>query len=318
MSSLGPLVIGSRGSKLALWQSNWVKSSLEDTVPGLEVTIEIIATTGDELSARPLPEIGGKGVFTRELEESLLEGRIDLAVHSLKDLPTVLPQGLDIAAVTKREDPRDALLVGNHLRTRVSRLVDLPRGAHVGTSSLRRASQLRHLRPDLEIIDLRGNVDTRIRKLESGDYDGIILAAAGLSRLGLGSRIDVIIDTTEMLPAVGQGALGIEAREGDLRVRELLTSLDDAATRRATEAERALLRSLGGGCAIPIAAHARIDAQEEHLILDAVVADVSGQRLIRRQVAGDATTAAELGRSLAEAMLEMGAREILGGLRIGS
>jgi hydroxymethylbilane synthase len=320
MSSIRSLVIGSRGSKLALWQSQWVKSTLEDSIPGLEVTIEIIRTTGDEVLGRPLPEIGGKGVFTRELEESLLDGKIDLAVHSLKDLPTTLPDELEIAAITKREDPRDALLLNASLRAAVHGIAHLPERARVGTSSLRRASQLRHLRPDIEIVDLRGNVDTRLRKLKSGDYHAIILAVAGLSRLGLAERIDSIIDPSEILPAVGQGALGVEARKGDTRVRELLAVLDDRPTRLATEAERAVLASLGGGCAVPIAAYARIERSDrgEQLLLEAVVAEVTGRRLLRRQIDGAPEAGAQLGRSLAETMLALGAREMLGELRIGS
>ena len=319
MSNPRALVIGSRGSKLALWQSQWVKSQLERMRPGLEVRIEIIRTSGDEILGKPLPQIGGKGVFTRELEDCLIDGRIDLAVHSLKDLPTSLPEGLQIAAVTEREDPRDALLVRDSLRTSVRSIRDLPIGARVGTSSLRRSSQLRHLRPDLELVDLRGNVDTRLRKLESGDYDAILLAAAGLSRLGLADRIDSMIATTEILPAVGQGALGIETRSSDTQVEGLTSLLEHRLTRLATDAERALLRSLGGGCAVPIAAHARIKTEtgREVLHLEAVVAEANGQRLVRRESQGEPDRAEHLGYSLAQVMLSLGARELLDGLRLG-
>ena len=318
MSNPRSVVIGSRGSKLALWQSEWVKSQLERSRPGLDVRIEIIRTTGDEIMSKPLPQIGGKGVFTRELEDCLIDGRIDLAVHSLKDLPTSLPDGLQIAAISEREDPRDALLVRESLRGVVTKLSELPRGARVGTSSLRRASQLRHLRPDVELVDLRGNVDTRLRKLESEDYDAIILAAAGLSRLGFGKRIDSVISTTEMLPAVGQGALGLESRASDTRIRDLTASIEHRATRVATDSERALLRSLGGGCAVPIAAHARIEMEEgsERLHLEGLVAEIEGRRLIRLARVGVPDEAEALGQSLAQEMLALGARELLDGMSL--
>src|SRR5262245_44718641 len=241
------LIIGSRGSKLAMWQSNWVKDQLEDAHSGLVINIEIIKTTGDKLTEASLAQIGGKGVFTKEIEEALLEHRVDLAVHSLKDLPTTLPAGLHIAAVTEREDVRDALIVHPALWESVKSVAELPEGARVGTSSLRRASQLRHARPDLRVIELRGNVETRLRKLDEGDYDAIILASAGLNRLGFNYRITAHISTSEMLTAVGQGALGIETRVDDHRANLLLEVLNHPQTRYATEAERAVLRSLWGG-----------------------------------------------------------------------
>jgi hydroxymethylbilane synthase len=307
------LIIGSRGSKLALWQTNWVKSQIEKFHPGLVVGIEIIKTTGDKLTEASLAQIGGKGVFTKEIEEALLDCRVDLAVHSLKDLPTTLPDGLHIAAVTEREDVRDALIVREALRASVRSIRDLPEGARVGTSSLRRASQLRHQRPDLRIVELRGNVETRLRKLEEGNYDAIILASAGLNRLGLSDRITAPIALSEMLTAVGQAALGIETRAGDQRVNLLLEVLNHAPTRYATEAERAVLRNLGGGCAVPIAAFGQIkkNRRSQKLILNALVADVEGRRVIRQQISGPPERAEELGAEMAESLIAAGARDLL-------
>jgi hydroxymethylbilane synthase len=307
------LIIGSRGSKLALWQSNWVKDQLEDAHSGLVINIEIIKTTGDKLTEASLAKIGGKGVFTKEIEEALLEHRVDLAVHSLKDLPTTLPAGLHIAAITEREDVRDALIVREGLRETVKSIADLPPGARVGTSSLRRASQLRHARPDVVIIELRGNVETRLRKLDEGDYDAIILASAGLNRLGFSGRVTMNISTAEMLTAVGQGALGIETRVDDHRANLLLEVLNHAPTRYAAEAERAVLRSLGGGCAVPIAAfgHIKKNRISQKLIVDALVADAEGRRLIRRQIGGPVQQAEELGAKLAESLIDAGARDLL-------
>ena len=307
------LIIGSRGSKLALWQTNWVKSQIEKFHPGLVVEIEIIKTTGDKLAEASLTAIGGKGVFTKEIEEALLDHRVDLAVHSLKDLPTTLPDGLHIAAITEREDVRDALIVREGLRESVKSVRDLPEGARVGTSSLRRASQLRHQRPDLRIVELRGNVETRLRKLEEGDYDAIILASAGLNRLGFSDRITARIALSEMLTAVGQGALGIETRAGDHRANFLLEVLNHTPTRYSTEAERAVLRNLGGGCAVPIAAfgHIKKNRKGQKLILNALVADAEGQRVIRRQISGPPERAEELGAELAESLIAAGARELL-------
>jgi hydroxymethylbilane synthase len=308
------LIIGSRGSKLALWQSNWVKDQLEKVYEGLVVTIEVIKTTGDKLTEASLAQIGGKGVFTKEIEDALLDRRVDLAVHSLKDLPTTLPDGLHIAAVTEREDVRDALIVSEDLRKYIiNSIEDLPRNARVGTSSLRRASQLRHARPDLEILELRGNVDTRLRKLYEGEYDAIILASAGLKRLGFEHAIASYLSTMEMLTAVGQGALGIEARVDDQRVNMLLEVLNHQPTRYATEAERAVLRSLGGGCAVPIAAHAQFKKNRvsQRLVVEALVADVEGRNMIRRQIAGHAQDAEQLGSKLADMLIEAGARDLL-------
>jgi hydroxymethylbilane synthase len=308
------LIIGSRGSKLALWQSNWVKDRLEEVYEGLTVSIEIVKTTGDKLTEASLAQIGGKGVFTKEIEDALLDRRVDLAVHSLKDLPTVLPEGLYIAAITEREDVRDALIVTEDLRKYIiNSIEDLPRCARIGTSSLRRASQLRHARPDLQIIELRGNVDTRLRKLYEGDYDAIILASAGLRRLGFDHCISAYLPISEMLPAVGQAALAIETRVDDHRTNMLLEVLNHQPTRYAAEAERAVLRSLGGGCAVPIAAfaHFKKNRISHKLAVEALVADVEGRRLIRRQISGQAQEAEDLGARLAEMLVEAGARDLL-------
>jgi hydroxymethylbilane synthase len=311
------LIIGSRGSKLALWQANWVKTKLEKTHPGLNVEIEIIKTTGDKLTEASLAQIGGKGVFTKEIEDALLERRVDLAVHSLKDLPTALPEGLHIAAITEREDVRDGLIVSEPLRSKVKKILDLPQGARVGTSSLRRRAQLLSQRPDLQVLELRGNVDTRLRKLDEGQYDAIILASAGLIRLGFGDRITARIEPEEMLTAVGQGALGIEARIDDEKTNALLKPLNHWPTRHATEAERAVLRRLGGGCAVPIAALGRIrnnkgkNKNPGKLILDALVADTEGGKKIRHQLSGPPAQAEELGAQLAQVLIAAGARELL-------
>lgn len=307
-------IIGSRGSKLALWQAEWVATRLRALHPQLEVRIEIIKTSGDVLKDAPLTVIGGKGVFTKELEEALLDGRIDLAVHSLKDLPTILPDGLTIAAITEREDTRDALVLRENFNLASPSLKNLPEGAIVGTSSPRRLSQLKHLRPDINIKELRGNVDTRLRKLDAGDYDAVILAAAGLRRLGLAERISAAIPTEEMLPAVGQGALAIETRIDDSFAIQLLAPLDHAPTRAACTAERSLLRSLGGGCQLPIAGHAVV--AENRLRLEGLVAAQSGESIIRDALEGAAAKATALGETLAQRLLQSGAASLLAGLTI--
>lgn len=303
------LTIGSRGSRLALWQAEWVKTALEAHHTQLRVQIEVIKTTGDVLKNVSLTVIGGQGVFTKELEEALLDGRIDLAVHSLKDLPTQLPSQLYLAAITEREDPRDALVLREDSNPEARTLRQLPSQAIVGTSSPRRLAQLKHLRPDVQIKDLRGNVDTRLRKLDEGSYDAVILAAAGLRRLGWAARISAYLDTKEMLPAVGQGALGIETRAGDEETIELLRALDHAPTHAACVAERALLRGLGGGCQLPIAAHAVV--HEDYLKLDGLVAAVHGERLVREMIEGKEEDAAQLGQTLAEHLLTKGAASLL-------
>jgi hydroxymethylbilane synthase len=303
------LTIGSRGSKLALWQANWVKARLEEIHPHIRVSIEIIKTSGDIQKDAPLTVIGGKGVFTKELEDALLEHRIDLAVHSLKDLPTVLPDGLMIAAIPVREDARDALVMRADLIIEQPSIINLPEGCVVGTSSQRRLSQLKFLRPDLVIKELRGNVDTRLRKLDEGQYDAIILASAGLHRLGLRERISAPVEIEQILPAVGQGALGIETRGDDEEIIKLIISLDDWQTRTACMAERALLRELGGGCQLPIAAHAVMNT--DRLRLDGLVADPSGATIIRDSIEGAAHDAEQLGSELAIRLLKGGAESLL-------
>jgi hydroxymethylbilane synthase len=303
------LTIGSRGSKLALWQAEWMRTELKRLYPDAEVSIEVIKTSGDVLKDAPLAVIGGKGVFTKELEEALLDGRIDVAVHSLKDLPTVLPAGLKIAAVTEREDARDALVLRAGVKVGRPSIKNLPRGAIVGTSSPRRVSQLKHLRPDLNVKELRGNVDTRLRKLDAGEYDAIILAAAGLRRLGLAERISAHVETEEMLPAVGQGALGIETREADEKTVKMVAAVDDERTRAACAAERALLRELGGGCQLPIAAHAHL--REGRLRVSGLVALPSGESVIRDSVEGAAAEAEQLGVELARRLRGRGADTLL-------
>jgi hydroxymethylbilane synthase len=302
------LVIGSRGSKLALTQAQLIKTELERLDPAAAVRIEIIKTSGDA-SADPLSLIGGKGVFTKELEEALLDRRIDIAVHSLKDLPTIIPERLVIAAICKREDPRDALVLNERLRSSDASIQALPQGATVGTSSPRRLAQLKHLRGDLVIMELRGNVDTRLRKLDEGQYDALVLACAGLRRLGLDNRISAPLPPSEMLPAVGQGALGIETRADDSETLEAVGKLDHKFTRLACVAERAFLRSLGGGCQLPIAAYAVV--REKRIRLDGLVASTQGNRIVRDRISGGLAEAEELGRRLGEQLLSRGARELL-------
>ncbi|MCA1616753.1 MAG: hydroxymethylbilane synthase [Acidobacteria bacterium] len=304
--------IGSRGSRLALWQAEWVRSRLAELRPGVEVRVEIYKTTGDIQRDAPLSVIGGKGAFTKELEAALLDGRIDIAVHSLKDLPTTLPAGLTVAAVPEREDPRDALVLRAGSGAAAASLRLLPAGATVGTSSLRRQAQLRHLRPDVTIKDVRGNVDTRLRKLDGGEFDALILAAAGLRRLGFAGRVSASVGSDEMLSAVGQGALGVETREGDGATRELVALLEHAPTRAAVRAERALLAALGGGCQVPIAAHATVEG--DRLRLEALVAALDGSRAIRDSLEDDAAQAARAGADLAARLRERGADELLAGL----
>jgi len=299
--------IGSRGSQLALWQANHISALLR--ARGHDVEIEIIHTTGDKITDVPLAMVGtkgglGKGIFTKEIEEALAAGRVDLAVHSLKDLPTELPPGFEIAAITERQDPRDAFCSRKY-----ARIEDLPRGAHVGTSSLRRQAQLKAVRSDLDIHPLRGNVDTRLRKLEQGEYDAIILASAGLKRLGKTELIKQIISAEIMCPAAGQGALGIEIREGDSGTRQHLEFLNDPAARAATTCERALLNSLGGGCQVPIGAFAEI--RNGKLRLEAIVADPDGSKLLRESREGNINDPVTLGNAVGETLLRRGGDEIL-------
>lgn len=303
-----PLVIGSRGSKLALWQAEQAKARLSALNPEIDIRVEIIKTTGD-VKTDPLSVIGGKGVFTKELEDALIDGRIDLAVHSLKDLPTVVPHGLMVSAICERDDPRDALVVRDDLKARGGSILNLPEKAVVGTSSQRRVAQLKSLRADVMVKDVRGNVDTRLRKLDEGQYDALILACAGLRRLELEHRIDAAISTEEMVPAVGQGAIAIETRADDAFTIELTSALDHEETRLCCLAERAFLRSLGGGCQFPIAAHAIID--EEILKLDGLVSTPDGATMLRAQLSGSPGDAEAVGSSLAAQLIERGANSLL-------
>jgi hydroxymethylbilane synthase len=305
------LRVGSRGSELALWQANHISALLR--ARGHEIEIEIIRTTGDKITDVPLAMVGtkgglGKGIFTKEIEEALAAGKVDFAVHSLKDLPTELPAGFEIAAITERQDPRDAFCSKNY-----SSIGALPKGARVGTSSLRRQAQLKAVRPDLDIHPLRGNVDTRLRKLEQGEYDAIILASAGLKRLGKIELIKQIIPADLMCPAAGQGALGIEIRLGDAATREHLAFLNDPAARASTTCERALLNSLGGGCQVPIGAFAEVrkDAGNGKLHLESIVADPDGSKLLRDSRDGKIEDAVAIGNAAGAALLARGGDRIL-------
>ncbi|MEM7009283.1 MAG: hydroxymethylbilane synthase [Thermodesulfobacteriota bacterium] len=299
------LRIGTRGSKLALWQASHVKSLLLDEFPKLDIEIVVIKTTGDALSESQLSEIGGKGVFVKEIEEALLSHKIDIAVHSMKDVPTILPEGLEINAVVQRHDPRDALLsnIGQEI-------ADLPDGCRVGTGSLRRASQLLYLRPELEIVPIRGNVDTRIRKLkESGDYDAIILATAGLQRMGLDGEITQIISADLMIPAPGQGIIAIESRSLDSETNGMLTDITHDETMSQAAAERAFLFSLGGDCNVPVGCNAILDG--ENLKVSGVISSPDGEKLIKNTLIGKRKKAQQLGERLADFILQDGGRKIL-------
>ncbi|MFN3649342.1 MAG: hydroxymethylbilane synthase [Armatimonadota bacterium] len=313
------LRIATRRSKLALAQSHWIQAQLEARHPGLRVELREYVTRGDQIQDVPLHQVGGKGLFTKEVEDALLSGEADLAVHSLKDLPSEQPEGLILAAVPEREDPRDALVLpaGAAVPEAVSidplvpspALAALPSGARVGSSSLRRSSQLLHARPDLRVESVRGNVDTRLRKLDEGQYDVLILAAAGLRRLGLESRISAPLPVELSTPAPGQGALGIECRADDPVTRELLAVLDHAPTRHAVLAERALMEAFGGGCSIPLGGYARIDGEVMHVL--GVVASADGSCVFREATSGRVEEAAELGRTVARQLIEAGAGEII-------
>ncbi|MGZ4889122.1 MAG: hydroxymethylbilane synthase [Candidatus Angelobacter sp.] len=294
------LRIGSRGSQLALWQANHVAALLRAKKHTVE--IEVIKTTGDKMTSVALAKVGTKGMFTKEIEEALHEKRVDLAVHSLKDVPTDLAQEFELAAIMKREDPRDAFI-----SVKFSGLEELPQGAKVGTSSLRRQCQLKAMRPDLQVLPLRGNVDTRLRKLESGEYDAIILAAAGVLRLGLETHVRSRISADVMCPAVGQGALAIEIRRGDQQTKTLLAFLNDADTHAAIDCERELLGSLGGGCQVPIGAYA--EKRGGRLYLQAMVGRPDGSQILREQA--DGTDGVKLGRETAQTLLWRGGDKIL-------
>jgi hydroxymethylbilane synthase len=337
--------IGTRGSKLALYQAEWVKSELQKIYPKIEVSLIKIKTTGDKILNVPLAKIGGKGLFVKEIEEALLRGKIDMAVHSMKDVPTDLPEGLHLSVICKREDPRDAFISQvQSSKFKVQSFKDLPHGATLGTSSLRRSCQLSHLRPDLKIVQLRGNLDTRLRKLDEGHYDAIIVAVAGIKRLGWAERITEILDPELCLPAIGQGAIGIECRIDDKTTNELVGTLDHRETSICARAERSFLKKLEGGCQVPIAAYARIEhrarsieqraqdttpplpspLREEGkggdenlgtefctLIIDGLVGSVDGKRIVRGHIEGSSYDYEFLGTMLAEDLLSRGAGEIL-------
>jgi hydroxymethylbilane synthase len=298
--------IGSRGSMLATWQAKHIAARL--AMLGVQTEIIYIRTSGDKFQQAGINQIGVKGVFIKEIEDALLENRVDIAVHSMKDVPTAVQPGLAFPAIPLRQDVRDCLL-SREGRT----LAQLPPGARVGTSSLRRQAQLRRARPDIVPADVRGNVETRIRKLDQGEFDAIVLARAGLERLGLASRISETFDSTVMLPAAGQGALAVEAREDDAEVMELLAGLDDAETRRHVEAERALLTELEGGCQVPLGAWCRSDSGKEgnQLLLDACVCSADGKEMLRDSLRGPAAAPQILGRELAHRLLDAGADRIL-------
>jgi len=298
------IVIGSRGSQLALWQANWVKSELERLHSNADIDIRIIATSGDKIQDVPLSKIGGKGLFVKEIEEALLANEIDLAVHSMKDVPMELPTELGISVITKRENPLDALISKNG-----EKLADLPQGATIGTSSLRRSSQLLKYRDDFKIHPLRGNVDTRLRKVEEGKYDAILLASAGLNRLGWANRITEEISHDILLPAMGQGALGIETRLDDTKIYDFISTLNHEQTHYAVSAERSLVGRLDGGCQVPIGAYARV---EKGLItLKGLVASLDGEIIYKLENVGPVDDAINIGQELGAQLLKMGANEIL-------
>ncbi len=296
--------IGTRGSALALWQAEWVKSELEKKYPATSVTLTKIKTTGDKILDVPLAKVGGKGLFVKEIEEAMLANEIDIAVHSMKDVPTFFPDGLHLSCITKREDPRDALFSRNNMK-----FAGLPMGANIGTSSLRRQAQLMNVRPDFVIHQLRGNVDTRLRKLKEGQYDAIILAAAGVKRLGLAGNVTEYIDPEISLPAIGQGALGIECRVDDRELNDLIAFFNHADTRTCVTGERALLRRLEGGCQVPIACYGQMKGGKLHLT--GLVGSVDGKRIIKDTIEGAPEKAEKLGVTLAEKLLSQGADAIL-------
>lgn len=298
------MIIGTRQSLLALWQSNHIADRIRKQYPNCNVTLKKIVTKGDRILDVPLAKIGGKGLFTKELETALFDGEIDLAVHSLKDMPTQLPPGLVLTAITERANAGDAFVSNKY-----NRIEDLPQGATIGTSSLRRRAQILAVRPDLKIIDLRGNVDTRIKKLDEGNMEGIILAAAGLQRLGYGDRIKEIIPKEYCLPAVGQGALAIETRADDEVVRDMLSFLNDEPTKQATDAERAFLGLVEGGCQVPIGVYAEVTG--ENINIEAIIASLDGKTILRDTIKGSAQESVSLGKSLGNRMLNAGGKEIL-------
>ena len=301
------IIIGTRSSRLALWQADYIARRLREKHPSLIVEEKRMTTKGDRILDAPLAKIGGKGLFTKELETAMLAGEIDIAVHSLKDMPTEVPEGLVITAITERYDPGDAVV-----SPRYQTLAALPPGARVGTSSLRRRAQLLAARPDLTLFDLRGNVNTRLEKLDAGEYDAVILAVAGLKRLGFGDRITEVLPRALCLPAVGQGALGIEARRGDHEVRNLVDFLRDEAMTDCAAAERAFLETVEGGCQVPVGVYAAVDGDQ--LSVEAVIASLDERQSFRDTRIGPRQEAKELGRELANVLLDAGGIEILHGI----
>jgi hydroxymethylbilane synthase len=295
--------IGTRASQLALWQAEWVKSELEKRYPGMEVSLTKIKTIGDKILDVPLAQVGGKGLFVKEIEEAMLRGEIDIAVHSMKDVPTEFPEGLGLYCITEREDPRDAIISRN------LKFADLPQGARIGTSALRRQAQLLKLRPDLEMVMIRGNVETRIRKLEDERLDAVILAAAGLKRLGFTDRVAEYLDVELSIPAIGQGALGIECRLADPLITETIAFFNHPDTSYAVRAERALLKRCQGGCQVPIAAHGTVDGTELRLV--GLIASVDGSRSVRGEINGPVVQCEQLGAELADRLLAEGGKAIL-------
>ncbi len=297
------LRIGTRASQLALWQANWVKSELEQRYPGMEVTLTKIKTIGDKILDVPLAQVGGKGLFVKEIEEAMLRDEIDIAVHSMKDVPTDFPDGLGLYCITEREDPRDAVISRN------VKFSDLPQGARIGTSALRRQAQLLRVRPDLQMCIIRGNVETRIRKLDEDRLDAVILAAAGLKRLGFTEKVAEYLDVDLSIPAIGQGALGIECRLDNSEIKETIAFFNHPQTSAAVRAERALLKRCEGGCQVPIAAHGTVEGDQLRLV--GFIAAVDGSTSVRGEVSGSITEAEQLGIRLAERLLDQGGRQIL-------
>ncbi len=310
-SAVTSIKIGTRGSKLALWQANWVKSALNQKFPRISIELEIIKTQGDKILDVPLAKVGGKGLFVKEIEQTLMDRRVDLAVHSMKDMPAEIPDGLCIGAIPGREIPSDVLISRSGLN-----FSKLESGSVIGTSSLRRGAQLRHCRNDIVIRPLRGNLDTRLRKLETEDMDAIVVAAAGVKRLNLEDRITEYLDEEIMLPAVGQGALCIEIRKNDPPVSELISTLDDSQTRTIVSGERAFLNRLEGGCQIPIAGHGKLE--DDRFTLTGLVAEVDGSRIFKDIVEGPIEASERLGIELAERLLDQGADELLKKLKENS
>lgn len=301
------LVIGTRGSKLALWQSEHIKGMVEQ-ITGLPVRLKVIKTTGDKILDVPLAKVGGKGLFTKELEVALMAGEVDMCVHSMKDVPTELPEGLFIAAMPERVDARDVIVSGKGYT-----LDTLPEGARVGTSSLRRVAQVRHLRPDVEIVDVRGNLDTRMRKAEEGQVDAVILAAAGITRMGWADRIAHYVEPEQMISAVGQGAIGVEIREDDEEMRHVMEHIGHPETMECVTAERIVMRRLEGGCQVPIGAYARVEGPT--MVMDAMVGSLDGSTIVRRRIEGPAEDPVGLGERMVHELLDGGAGDILASIR---